>query len=218
MNTGDSTGVDFPVNGGLNRRLKRLAAGKNRKYIRVFPNRSSAMSSRTEKLHTVTKRLILMTTGALLLVVSIFGLTMFFRDRLMVSWVCFGCGLLGGFVSIQQRLKRLGDEELELLSKSWFQILLIPVYGGIFSLVLYVGFLSEIIKGPLFPHFVIPVFTEPMPTIDDLIRFLVTTYPASGQDVAKLLFWSFLAGFSERFVPQILEKADQGSSGGSPRT
>lgn len=175
------------------------------------------MISRTETLLTVTKRLIVMTAGALLLVVSIFGLTLFFRDRLMVSWLCFGCGLLGGFVSIQQRLKRLGDEELELLSKSWFQILLIPVYGGIFSLVLYVGFLSEIIKGPLFPHFVIPIFTAPTPTIDDLIRFLLTTYPASGQDVAKLLFWSFFAGFSERFVPQILEKTDQGASSGSTR-
>jgi hypothetical protein len=175
------------------------------------------MTSRTEKLHTVTKRLIVMTACALLVVVSIFGFTLFLHGRLMVSWVCFGCGLLGGFVSIQQRLKRLGDEELELLSRSWFQILLIPVYGGIFSLVLYVGFLSEIIKGPLFPHFVIPVFTTPMPTSNDLVQFLVTTYPASGQDVAKLLFWSFFAGFSERFVPQILEKAAQGTSGGAPK-
>jgi len=126
----------------------------------------------------------------------------------MVSWVCFGCGLLGGFVSIQQRLKKLGDEELELLSTSWFQILLIPIYGGIFSLVLYVGFLSEIIKGPLFPIFSFLPFSAPMPTSEDLLKFLDQTYPASGQDVAKLLFWSFFAGFSERFVPQILEKSD----------
>jgi hypothetical protein len=115
-------------------------------------------------------------------------------------------------VSIQQRLKKLSDEELDLLSRSWFQILLIPIYGGIFSLVLYLGFLSEIIKGPLFPHFAIPPFSEPIPTPDDVIKFLQLTYPTSGQDVAKLLFWSFFAGFSERFVPQILQK----SGGGSP--
>lgn len=149
-----------------------------------------------------------MTFFTLVLVVSIFGLTLFFHKRLMMSWVCFGCGLLGGFVSIQQRLKKLGDEELELLATSWFQILLIPIYGGIFSLVLYVGFLSEIIKGPLFPHFSYLPFSEPMPTREDLIKFLEQTYPASGPDVAKLLFWSFFAGFSERFVPQILEKSD----------
>jgi len=127
----------------------------------------------------------------------------------MVSWVAFGCGLLGGFVSIQQRLKLLGDEELESLAKSWFQILLIPIYGGIFSLVLYVAFLSEIVTGTLFPHFSIPAFTAPMPTRDDMIAFLDATFPSSGQDVAKLLFWSFVAGFSERFVPQILEKTSE---------
>jgi hypothetical protein len=166
------------------------------------------MSSRTAKLHTVTKRLIVMTSCALALVVAVFGITLILNERLMISWICFGCGLLGGFVSIQQRLKKLADEELELLAESWFQILLIPVYGGIFSLVLYVGFLSEIVKGPLFPHFAIPAFTEPMPTTEDVIRFLATTYPTSGQDLAKLLFWSFFSGFSERFVPQILAKAD----------
>lgn len=161
-------------------------------------------------LHTVTRRLILMTATALAAVVAVFGLTLFWQQRFMVSWVCFGCGLLGGFVSIQQRLKKLSDDDLALLSQSWFQILLVPVYGGIFSLVLYVALLSEIIKGSLFPQFAIPPFTEPLPTQEDLVRFLSQTYPISGQDVAKLLFWSFVAGFSERLVPQILARHEQG--------
>ncbi|MBT9609980.1 MAG: hypothetical protein WAP57_01205 [Aquabacterium commune] len=172
------------------------------------------MSTRAAMLHTVTKRLILMTATALAGVVAVFGLTLFWHQRFMISWVCFGCGLLGGFVSIQQRLKTLGDEELALLSRSWFQILLVPIYGGIFSLVLYVGLLSEIVKGPLFPQFAIPPFTEPLPTRDDVIRFLSQTYPTSGQDVAKLLFWSFVAGFSERFVPQLLARSEQGDKAG----
>jgi|GEM_PF-2023420 len=106
--------------------------------------------TRTEKLLTITKRLIIMTSSGLLLVVAIFALTVLRGNRLMVSWACFGCGLVGGFVSIQQRLKKFGDEELDLLSTSWFQILLIPVYGGIFALVLYLCFLSKIIEGPSF--------------------------------------------------------------------
>lgn len=169
------------------------------------------MLGRTEKLLKVTKQLIIMTSSVLFLVITVFGASLFLQQRFMVSWVCFGCGLLGGFVSIQQRLKKLSDEELELLSRSWFQILLIPIYGGIFSLVLYVGFLSEIINGPLFPHFSFPPFSEPLTTREDLIRFLESTYPASGQDVAKLFFWSFIAGFSERFVPQILQRNEQDS-------
>ncbi|MEK8086925.1 hypothetical protein WNB94_10930 [Aquabacterium sp. A3] len=170
------------------------------------------MSSRTQKLHTITKRLILMTSLALAVVVAIFASSFIFQQRLMVSWLCFGCGLLGGFVSIQQRLKNLPDEELELLSESWFQILLVPVYGGIFSLVLYVGFLSDIVSGPLFPRFAVPPFSEPLPTADDLINFLRSTYPATGPDLAKLLFWTFVAGFSERFVPQILQQREQSTT------
>ena len=165
--------------------------------------------TRTEKLLTITKRLIIMTSCGLLLVVSIFALTLMRGDRLMVSWACFGCGLVGGFVSIQQRLKKVGDEELYLLSKSWFQILLIPVYGGIFALVLYLGFLSKVIEGPLFPHFASPPFSEPIPTSEDIRNFFAQTYPATGADLAKLLFWTFVAGFSERFVPQIIGKSEE---------
>jgi hypothetical protein len=35
-------------------------------------------------------------------------------------------------------------------------------------------------------------------------RFAPSGYPASGKEVAKLLFWSFVAGFSERLVPQVI--------------
>ena len=162
--------------------------------------------TRTEKLLRITRRLIILTSLGLLCVISIFGFTLFRGGRFMVSWACFGCGLVGGFVSIQQRVKNFGDEELELLSLSWFQILLIPVYGGIFALVLYLGFLSRIVEGPLFPSFAGPAFSQPIPSTQDVAAFFAQTYPATGADLTKLLFWSFLAGFSERFVPQILDR------------
>jgi len=165
--------------------------------------------TRVEKLLTITKRLIIMTAVALGVVSAIFAITLVFGERFMVSWACFGCGLVGGFVSIQQRLKNFGEEELELLSKSWFQILLIPVYGGIFGLVLYVGFLSKIVEGQLFPKFTIPPFGNP-PVTENVRDFFSGAYPSTGVDLAKLLFWSFFAGFSERFVPQILDKTQTG--------
>lgn len=133
----------------------------------------------------------------------------------MVSWACFGCGLVGGFVSIQQRVKNFGEEELDLLSLSWFQVLLIPVYGGIFALVLYLAFLSNIIESPLFPHFASPAFSQPIPSTQDVANFFAKTYPATGADLTKLLFWSFVAGFSERFVPQILDTVQTRRSNGS---
>jgi len=42
------------------------------------------------------------------------------------------------------QLKTFARADLELLASSWFQIVLIPVYGGLFALILYVGFLSQI--------------------------------------------------------------------------
>ncbi|MCZ6647123.1 MAG: hypothetical protein O7B79_12890, partial [SAR324 cluster bacterium] len=87
---------------------------------------------------------------------------------------------------------------------------LIPIYAGIFALVLYVLFLSGILQGSLFPHFSIPPFGE-SPTPAEIINFLRSTYPSTGEDLAKLLFWTFVAGFSER-CPGMTPQARSGKS------
>jgi hypothetical protein len=166
---------------------------------------SAPKPPRYAKLLKITKRLILMTLCGLVVVGLLFGVTLVLGKRFMVSWACFGCGLIGGFVSIQQRLKKISDEELELLSRSWFQILLIPIYGGVFALVLYLAFLGGIVEGAMFPRFFVPEFAVP-PSSDDMKKLFTATYPVGGTDFAKLIFWSFLAGFSERLVPQIISK------------
>jgi hypothetical protein len=176
-----------------------------RKYPASAPNSIETPSTRCEKLLIVTRRLIMMTLIALGFVAAIFLITLITGRRFMVSWACFGCGLVGGFVSIQQRMKDVKDEELDLLSRSWFQILLIPVYGGIFAIVLYLVFLSGIVEGALFPQLSVPAFGTP-PSSEDMKNLFISTYPTTGVDLAKLIFWSFVAGFSERLVPQIINK------------
>jgi hypothetical protein len=162
-------------------------------------------ATRAERVMKITRRLIMLTGVVLACTVGLFATTLYLGAPFRPSWVCFGCGMLGGFVSIQQRLKRMGDEELDLLARDVFQIMLVPIYGSVFALVAYVGFLSQIITGDLFPKFFMAPFHQP-PTSDDVLRFLSETYPASGPDFAKLLFWCFVAGFSERFVPQIISR------------
>jgi len=152
-----------------------------------------------------------MTFSSLGILASVFAVTLYLNQKFMVSWACFGTGLVGGFVSIQQRIKNIGDEELELLSRSWFQILLIPVYGGIFALVLYLALLGGIVNSPIFPHFSIPPFSIP-PSANDMKNLFVGTFPETGVDFAKLMFWCFVAGFSERFVPQIIGGAQRDGS------
>ncbi len=168
---------------------------------------------RSRPILAVSRRLLIF-TGFSLVLTAILFLVAFYFHRFPVSWFCFECGIIGGFVSIQQRLKQVSNEELEYLDQSWTSILVIPVFGGVFSLVLYLLFLSGIVDSFLFPDFAIPEFEgRPIPTTDDLRRFFVETYPASGEDFAKLGFWSFVAGFSERFVPQIIHSV-AGEEGG----
>jgi hypothetical protein len=174
---------------------------------------------RIASLHILTKRLIVMTAVAVLIFGAVFSISYIFSQRFMMTWAGFLCGIIGGFVSIQQRIKTVSDEELVLLTKSWFQILLIPVFGGVFALVLYCLFLSGIISGSLFPDFHIPKPPNSTPDTSFMIDVFTKTYPQTGQDLAKFLFWSFVAGFSERFVPQIISSvtnkaSEQRNSGG----
>jgi len=123
------------------------------------------------------------------------------QDRFSyLTALVFTTGLVGGFVSLQQRLHKIEDEELMLLSKSILSIAVIPINGGIFAYILMLMFMGKIIQGELFPTF---------PDIDifDLQTFkiwLMYSFPMSGAGMAKLLFWSFVAGFSERFVPRMI--------------
>jgi len=172
---------------------------------------------RIANIHTLTKRLILMTAVSLIVFSFVFGISYYFNERLMMTWLGFLCGIIGGFVSIQQRIKGVSDEELSLLTKSLFQILLVPIFGGVFSLVLYCIFLAGFISGNMFPEFYIPEPTNSVPDDNFMIEFFTKTYPLTGQDFAKFLFWSFVAGFSERFVPQIVSNvANKSSDQGNP--
>ena len=161
---------------------------------------------RVESIYILTRRLIIMTCVAILLFSLVFGISYIFEARFMLTWAAFTLGIIGGFVSIQQRMNRIQDDELEMLSKSWFQIALIPVFGGVFSVLLYCVFLSDIITGDLFPDFYVPLAEKGVPDTQFMIELFSETYPDSGQSLAKFLFWSFVAGFSERLVPQIITR------------
>jgi hypothetical protein len=165
--------------------------------------RAEYVTDRSHCLRVVSRRLFIITAFILLLTVLVFVLPLI-GERFFVSWFCFGVAVLGGFVSVQQRLKTVSDEELHLLSTSWGQVILYPLVAGIFGLLVYVLTMSGLIQGALFPNYSIPNF--PARVTDATFRsFLLTTYPASGEDFAKLVIWTFIAGFSERFVPDVLD-------------
>ena len=112
--------------------------------------------------------------------------------------VVMAFGTCGGFVSIQRRLKQLTEADLELLATSWPYVFLSPVTGGALAVILYLIFVGGLLAGDLFPQF------EAGPTTaKDFSRILECTakdYP----DYAKVMFWAFVAGFSESFVTNII--------------
>ena len=115
-------------------------------------------------------------------------------------------GLLGAAFSMiamaQRRLKKITLEELQLQSRWEFLILRLG-FGSGAAVILYFAFQSGLMTGALFPN------------ITQL--GVVENKPVDGQqwaawvpnaDLAGLMVWSFIAGFSENFVPNFLNKAD----------
>jgi hypothetical protein len=169
------------------------------------------LTTRQQLLRSVSRRLLIVTMVIVSLTVLLFAPTLLGLGRFPVSWFCFGLGVIGGFVSIQQRLKKLSNQELQHLESSWVHIMIPPFFGGIFAMVLYLILLSGLMEGDLFPSFAMPDFGS-APTSEEIRKFFVQTYPATGPDFAKLAVWSFLAGFSERLVPDILKRWQIGDS------
>ena len=167
---------------------------------------------RNNEYNIITKRLIILLTIPLVFTGVMCFATFKFNCRFMVSWFVMQCGFIGGFVSIEQRLKNADENELSRLSGSWFSLILVPIFGGIFALVLYMMFLAGIIEGRIFPEFYIPEFSQ-KPIEEDIKKLLIHTYPLQGADFAKLAFWSFMSGFSERFAIGMINRSIENDKG-----
>jgi len=115
-------------------------------------------------------------------------------------------GALGGFVGLQKRLGQMSDDDLTLLSKSWVYTFLSPLIAGILALLTYVLFISGLMTGDLFPKFVAEK--------DVAANGIQVLFDIQGQaaDYAKLIFWCFLSGYSERFATDILSQFEGRSS------
>jgi hypothetical protein len=119
-------------------------------------------------------------------------------------------GLVGGFISVQQRLQEPTNVDPLLkaleLNASGFSLLLSPVIGMVFAAVLFVMMLAGIIKSDLFPAFLPCPVKSPHCMSHDFASFALSSTPDSAQSWAKLAVWAFAAGFLERLVPDILTR------------
>lgn len=159
-----------------------------------------ATSNENALIKRVARQLIV---GLVVMSIVAIGVATFMADSPYVTPILIAvCGFIGGFIGIQRRLKSLTLGDLELLSSSWVYTILAPLVGGVLAIVLYILFLSGLLSGGLFPDF------DPEKSHDLTFGFqkIMMQQALTYQDYAKLLFWSFVAGYSERFVTDVIAK------------
>jgi hypothetical protein len=104
-------------------------------------------------------------------------------------------GASGGLMSVIQRIQSGTSDsdpgtELRALSLAETSVFFAPVSGLIFAVVLSLIFASRAINGTLFPDISTPFW-------------YYTLWNAP--EMAKWMLWAFIAGFSERLVPDMLD-------------
>jgi hypothetical protein len=78
------------------------------------------------------------------------------------------------------------------------------------SVTLYMIFAAELINGEMFPRF-INNRAENGGGYISMVEFMTKMKPESYQDVAKILVWSFISGYSEKFVPNLILQITKGA-------
>ena len=156
------------------------------------------MPTKVELIKEVTRRLVVSLLLLIALSAAILITLLCLKISLSMWAVTMALGMCGGFISVQRRLKDFTEEDLQLLATSWPYVFLSPIAGGTLAVILYMLFVSGLLAGELFPMFEAGTTTE-----KDFSRLLDCTANAY-TDYAKLIFWAFVAGFSESFVTDII--------------
>jgi phosphate/sulfate permease len=154
----------------------------------------------TNLLISVTSRLF--TALAILFAFGLAIAILMTTSQYVVLGVVITSGLIGGFIGLQHRLKDLTIFDLQLIANSWFYTCLSPLVGRILALLLYMIFLSGLLKGDLFPEFTADLSQRPEIGFASIFQQRGVSHEA----YAKLIFWCFVAGFSERFVTDVISR------------
>jgi hypothetical protein len=123
-------------------------------------------------------------------------------------------GSIGGLISTIRRVQDTTGSDTHALTfldlkLNRLTIYLAPCYGAVFSVILLLFFTSHMLTGDIFPSIetMDTDLAEQADTVAEVMRnFVSNTYPATGGDCAKLIIWSFIAGFAEKFVPDTLDR------------
>jgi hypothetical protein len=146
--------------------------------------------------------LIILYTVVWVILVAIAG--HFDKPFLAVFVTVLYAGMLGGFISALRRMQSIKDDSdsvfvIQDIAGTEFWLSLSPILGAVFAVVALLFFASGQLGGTVFPAF------------NDLglgaWSFWTKLLPKAPEDYAKLFLWSFIAGFAERLVPDMIDRA-----------
>ena len=182
--------------------------------------RQYALTLKRDVVRRYLSRLVLITTGVLVVPAIAFMVYIHIKGIVVeysipTTVLVLFAGTIGGLISLQRRLQSTPENTDPLislfgLSNASADVMLAPLSGALFALLLYILFISGLVKGSLFPDIYVPHDYEGWKSVTyGVVSY--STGPASGMDFGKLLVWSFVAGFAERFVPDTLDRLVQRS-------
>lgn len=127
----------------------------------------------------------------------------------------YACGAVGGLTNNYMRLRDVPIKLDEFDNSNSnvlaiLQVYVTPVIAGIFGMVAYLLFAAGILQGKLFP-----AFEGMTKEYESVIGLFTGGHPKTLEDASKALFWAFLAGFSERMIPNILDRLATESKDGA---
>ena len=143
-------------------------------------------------------------------------------DRLGAFYISALCGAIGGSLALLKRIRSQDKALLDELESSTIATLMPFLYGAILASITYLLFMGCILTGDgagglftsnLFPQFnglaCVPKGNNTAHDAKITMEQLFHITPGSAQDFAKLLIWSVLSGYSEKFVDQVLRALER---------
>lgn len=144
-------------------------------------------------------------------IVLIFGL-FFWRsigvsgggEQFPIIWFIWIAAILGSIVNQTSRDDSIKDPQHHQIT-AWLYLFWKCVIAAILAMTLYMMFISGLLSGDIFPKF-IHATVEQGGSYTNMKDFATKIDPESFKDVAKILVWSFIAGYSEKFVPNLVSQ------------
>jgi hypothetical protein len=122
-------------------------------------------------------------------------------SKFPIAWFIIVAAILGAAVNEPFR-----EDKTRSPTYSWIAAYMLwkASVAVVFAFVAYLMAIGGLVGGDLFPQFVETPLRQGQ--VWNMDTFMTGVDPKTYKDVAKVLVWSFVAGYSEKFVPNLIGK------------